>query len=664
MTQDRDMNAGDWVSAVSSVVAAVVAIVTLVTVYIGAMQLLSQNRMYRLGLSWRSLGPWQRLCSKWALFFLQRRISTPTVNLKSLVDGQWQPDITFPTGFPKNPKSPRDIEQGQIQAKTTWVNFMQALGIKPEDEDRYEMQDAPELVNGKVPMSWTGKDLVGLCSILGFQSHEGDPSFKNPMPLPAQWSGPLGWLQFRASSNGCVAEFRRRMDLKNQISEELHKYYSENGGDFHKIDMLRSRLWNSINGFALANDRTLFLGGTDRDKRPQDEDDELYATNDDMFRDLTSRDYPDGEIMRKLFGKREKHPKALRREVERNGSNMMRSRPGGDDGDMSGLLDNILQDKEDPANRKEVMRRCPGLLSVTVNGELAYNRGLSVDEKCREYDRKLTLPEDVDHIKYPYNLGNLYMDEELLELMKEALLLHRPDGFYFSPTGLLYMDLRDVYGHIEEQSNRLKQVFPEECIKILRHRGEPKESSLSSGSSVSCFAADDDVCLSFAMELCNGLQNTRKTARACYTVEDMKLIAKAESAVRRLVSRSPGGGEDLIWAILSCRKLSRAVLKKLEKDNNTNFFRDELTIKKQTCGRTILECPALKGCVERDENDDDAKEDDGVFRVPLVSGDKFTGGQIVAAVSVVFITYYWINKKWVTDVTKYDATMPQSVLMC
>lgn len=611
--------------------------------------------MYRLGLSWRSLGPWKRLCSKWGWLSLERRISTPTVNLKSLVDGRWQPDITFPTGFPKDPKSPKDTEQGQIQAKTSWVNFMQALGIKPEDGVRYEMQGAPELVNGNVPMSWTGKDLVGLCSILGFQSHEGDPSFKNPMPLPAQWSGPLGWLQFRASSNGCVAEFRRRMDLKNQISKELHTYYGDKGDDFQRADMLRSRLWNSINGFALANDRTLFLGGADQDKRPQDEDDELYATDEDMFRDLMSRDYPNNEIMRKLFGKREKHPKTLRREVERNGPNMIGSRHGSDDRDMSGLLDNILQDNEDPANRKKVMRPCPGLLSVSINGELAYNRGLSVDEKCLEYDRKLTLPEDVDHSKYPYSLGDLYMDEALLELMKEALLRHRPDGFYFSPTALLYIDLCDVYKHIEEQSNRLKHVFPKECIEALRQNREPRGSSSSSG---------DDDCLSFAMELCNGLQKTRKTARACYTVEDMKLIARAESAVRKLVLRPSESGEDLIWAILSCRNLSRAVLKTLEKDKNTDFLDAKLTIKKHDCGRMMLECPALKGCVGSDENDGDVNEDDGVFRVPLVSEGEFTGAQIVAAVSVVFITYYWIDKKWVTDVARYDATIPQNVLMC
>ena len=621
--------------------------------------------MYRLGLSWRSLGPWQRLCSKWGLLFLQRRISTPTVHLKSLVDGQWQPDIAFPTGFPRNPRNHKDVEQGQIQAKTSWVNFMQALGIQPQDVALFEMQDAPELVNGKVPMSWTGGDLVGLCSILGFQSHESDQNFKNPMPLPAQWSGPLGWLQFRASTNGCVAEYRRRMDLKNQISEELHKHYGEGGGDFHRPDMLRSRLWNSISGFALADGKTLCLGGADRFKRPQDEDDELYATAEDMFRDLMSRDHPSDEIMRKVFGKREKHPKALRREVERNGPNMMRSRLGNDDGDMSGLLDNIVQDKEDPANRKEVMRPCPGLLSVSVNGELAYNRGLSVDEKCVEYDRKFTLPEDVEHTKYPYSLGNLYMDETLLKLVKEALLLHRPDGFYFSPSGLLYMDLREVYGHIEEQSNRLKHVFPEKCIDALRKKGKAKESSSNSGSGVSGFAgaADDDVCLSFAMELCNGLQNTRKTARACYTVEDMKLIAKAESAVRGVVSRPPGDGEDLIWAILSCPKLSRAVLKRLEKDDNTEFLDAKLTIKEKA-GKMLLGCPALKGCVEIDGNDDDVNEDEGVFRVPLVGEGEFTGTQMVAAVSIVFITYYWIDKKWVTDVSKYDATMPQSVLMC
>jgi len=136
------------------------------------------------------------------------------------------------------------------------------------------MQPAAELVNGVVSMHWTGKDLVGICSILGFHSHEDSPSFKSPMLLPMQRTGPLGWLQFRSSADGCIAEFRRRMNLHNQISSELHTHYCKRSLTLSR-EILRSALWNSINGFALDDGRTLFLGGTDRNERPQEVDDEL-----------------------------------------------------------------------------------------------------------------------------------------------------------------------------------------------------------------------------------------------------------------------------------------------------------------------------------------------------------------------------------------------------
>ncbi|KAL2151108.1 hypothetical protein VTH82DRAFT_6206 [Thermothelomyces myriococcoides] len=121
------------------------------------------------------------------------------------------------------------------------------------------------------------------------------------------------------------------------------------------------------------------------------------------------------------------------------------------------------------------------------------------------------------------------------------------------------------------------------------------------------------------MELCNDLQRTRKAARECYTVEDMKLLAKAESSARRLVLRQSPNGQDLIWAVLCCRELSRAVLKALEKDDSAGFFDAKLTAKIQANGETILVCPELKGCVEGTRNGADVNMEDGVFRALLVS---------------------------------------------
>lgn len=73
-------------------------------------------------------------------------------------------------------------------------------------------------------MRWNGSDLVSICSTLGFQSCKKSPMFAQPMPLPIQWSGPLGWLQFRPGFEGCVAEFRPRAVMPKQVRKDLHGY--------------------------------------------------------------------------------------------------------------------------------------------------------------------------------------------------------------------------------------------------------------------------------------------------------------------------------------------------------------------------------------------------------------------------------------------------------
>jgi hypothetical protein len=50
--------------------------------------------------------------------------------------------FTFPVGISRTPNS--DPERAErIQTKASWVNVLQALGLPPEDDSIYEMQDAP-----------------------------------------------------------------------------------------------------------------------------------------------------------------------------------------------------------------------------------------------------------------------------------------------------------------------------------------------------------------------------------------------------------------------------------------------------------------------------------------------------------------------------------------
>jgi hypothetical protein len=567
------------------------------------------------------------------------------LSLKSLVKNGWKPKFTFPAGIPKTPYT--DAEEGDnLQAKAGWVNFIQALDMSPKIQSDgsaqlYEMQHASELLNGVVPMPWTGKDLVGICSILGFQSYEKSPSCREPMPLPMQWAGPLGWLQFRSSTNGCVVEFRRRMYMMNQISSSIHSHWRNR--DMPQEDhFLRSRLWNAIGGFSLPNDGVLYLGGTDSCKGPRDlEPEAVEDTETQLFEDLTSADLSSDDIMLKLFGKKKDRPQALQRESDCN--NPTQADRGARNPD-SDPLESLLRLGLDKANSsrsgmKELLRPCPGLLSVIVNGELAYSRGLSANG-CKEYDRRyVSLEDGIDPGRYPHHLGDLYMDDEILGLMKNALLLLRPDGFYFSPTRILLADLNEAYEHIEELSNKAAtEIFPT-CGLTTRPPEAAKDVS------------DDD--LRYSLELCNDLQRRRKTGQAMFSVDDMRLLAKASHSLKPIISPDGKQGDDLVWAMICCPEVSRDVCKSLTSTNITSFLAAQFV-----CRGGSLSSAFLPDLTSADP------EKPIEYTIPLVADGTFTGTQVLAALAHVFITYYWINKAWPNNVALYDSTMPQNVLMC
>ncbi|TFB06271.1 hypothetical protein CCMA1212_001487 [Trichoderma ghanense] len=677
-------SAFDWISAVSGLASAVVGVITLVTVYIGATQFLSQNRMYRHGLSWRSLGPWQKTVDKSGLFGLQSRIAAPTVSLKSLAKQEWEPSISFPIGFPRNRNASVEDGGSYVQAKASWVNFMQALGLTPHDDHLYEVQDAPELLNGIVPMHWAGSDLVSISSILGFQSAEDKPSHKSSMPLPMQWSSPLGWLQFRASANGCVAQFRPRRKPRDQISPSLHHYYDPQDLTLpSESSALCSRLWTAINGYVLPGKRVLYLGGADRHKRPQDIDDDAEMDDDELLQSIMSKDLSEQELMRQMFGKKESRSTALNQEVERARSAMAQKKTGSLERDTTeSFLERMLNQEKQKLDRKEVLRPCPGLLSTIVEGELASSRGLDEAKyKYIEYDRKYAVLEDIDRSQYPFNLGNLYMDGELLKLVKEAILHLQPDGFYFSPSFFVASDVREMFEHIQTQSNTLKEVFPSSCMRGLEmldvSEGDIKVlmKSLTTVMSRTRASAPNTPpapetnrhnILVKAMELCNDLQRTRKTARAYFSVPDMQLIAKATSSLRTqfLQSRDDTQTLDLMWALIYSRDVSRAVLKALSKADMAQFLATPVPCKNNKLDFVELLGDSVHDDLGQKQDESDENPITGQYHIPHLRDGNFTGQDILAALALVFLTYYWIDKSWITDTSHYDATIPHSVLMC
>lgn len=621
----------DWISVGVAIVATIAALATLVTVYIAAQQLITQHRAYSLGLSRQSLGDWEPKVTSSSLFGLQRKVCTPTISLPTLVARSWKPEFAFPTGF----SDMSDLENSAL-ARTSWVNFLQSLGLSPDNDPGYEMQFESELVNGIVPMRWKGKDLVAVCSMLGFQSHEDEPSFKSPMPLPMQWSGPLGWMQFRASSDGCVAEFRRRRNLKNQLSEQLLTYFGKHEKKIRE-DSLVSRLWNSIGGFSLPNQCSLFLGGTDRQSRNTEETE--TTPEPDVYDDLLAEDLSEKDIMHALWGKAKDRPKALRPEAIEKGPSQLSS-----DDPFRDLRDQLLGSKS--TRLMEVLRPCPGLLSVTAQGELASSRGLDFN-KCHEYDRLYVDIDEVDTKSYPYHLGDRYMDRALLELMKKAVILLRPDGFFFTPTAWLYSDVHEVFRHVEKLSDERKKERRENIFNNIQIKDfqDPHES------------------LYYAMELCNYFQLTRTFRRADFTVEDMRIICIASTELDKILSPQASLGDtdplwDIFWAMVVSPELLEDVVKGFNEVGFPGFLQAKIaTYEKPRQGKTLFfNLPQATGASSEPISQK--------YTVPLVSDGNFSGTQILAACAHVFIRYFWVEKKWITDVCIYDATIPQSVTMC
>ncbi|KAF8252467.1 hypothetical protein K440DRAFT_536560 [Wilcoxina mikolae CBS 423.85] len=609
----------DWISAVCSVVAAVVAVVTLLTVYLAAMQILSRRQIYRLGVSTKSLGPWKSKVVRPSLLRMQTQISTPTISLPKLVKKNWEPSVTFPTGFECRPKKavPDPEDCVPVLAEASWVNFLESLGLEPEKSVAfYEMQSEAELVNGIVPMRWKGRDLVGICSILGFQVFQDDDklSFTKPMPLPIQWSGPLGWMQFRASSDGCIVEYRRRALLKNQLSSDIHEYYQSLDVADRPLCLV-SRLWQSINGLYLPNNEILYIGGTDRlgeERRNRAEN--IQRSTDEICDEAMKFDLTEEEMRKMLFGKKSRRPDALGPEAAKSGLSQL-SQPQSLSGVPEFLRclggEDILKTAK-KSKRMEVLNPCPGLLSIIVEGELADSRGLDFSG-CHEYDRLYTDLEDVNRTTYPYKLGCFFMKKDLLELIKKAVLLLEPDGFYFSPTCHLYHDVSQIWSHVEEESNKLEHVFPKTELTDWR---------------------------------------------TVFTINDMRIISKASVSLRRIVSSSPHAqGMDLVWAMIASPELFSDLVQRFGKIKAQSM--------QNMLDATVLSRDGWVDCKSLTDADLDPDLNlVGRYEVPLISEGDFSGTQILAAFLDVFLTFFWMERKWISNVSMYDTTIPQSVTMC
>jgi hypothetical protein len=690
----------DWLSTISGVVAAVIALVTLFTVYVAALQLLSQRKAYRHSLSYSALGPWRSKVFKSSLFGLRSSVSTPSISLAKLIEERWNPAFAFPLGIPRTkPKkraraSFRDVEKAKssmVLARSGWVNFMQGLGLSCKEEKFFEMQYEAALLNGCVPMRWRGPDLVGLCAMLGFQSHEKTPSFSTPMALPMQWSGPLGWVQFRDGFEGCVAEFRRRTIMINQLSEEIHNYYQTFG--VKNQSTLVPRLCYSLGGLCAdvnGENNLFYIGpwdaertieyllegvretadkkddkdtdaksedhesdrGSNASKTSSDSDDDSDSSSSDggnsvreVFTRLEKNSIPDEEMLEKVWGLQPL-------EIKKRGLGVKK-------GEVRGELIKSAPDEARKRHRKEKGLRealvpCPGILSVVIQGEVATSCGIDLT-KCVEYHRVFSYFEEVRAKQHPYRMGNMVMDRATLKLFKSSLLKLKPDGFYFTPTGVLSADITDIYTHVRVGLFGLDQV----CSEF---------SSAAWNRSKDLF---------WAAKLCNEMQQKRRKARVIFSVNDMGIISKASLCLQKNANAS----DQLFWSLLVCPALFQDVMERLKGIDAGSL---KLLL---DCGiqikNEVLVCPELtqvakKSNEEANEkaNDDDRSEvsievdrqgrtGDGEvdYAVPECAEGDFSGMDMVGAFLNVCLTFFWIEKRWISDVSIYTAAIPPTVMM-
>jgi hypothetical protein len=584
-----------------------------------------------------------------------------------------------------------DIEknaQPLVLARTSWVNFMQAIGISPDNETLFEMQFESALLNGMVPMRWRGPDLVGLCSMLGFQTSEQKPEFHTAMRLPIQWNGPLGYLQFRAGFEGCVVEFRRRAVLGDELPLKFHKYY-KNREPFADSTLV-SRLCYALGGFSVEKDgkRELFFIGscdyestlemllaglekrkdgdngqdeegkkTDQEEEGKEKDkaerrdsfDSMDDDMDDIFKELEIKSLDDDEILEKVWG------------VPMDESRRRRGL-GPKKGEIrSELVKNVAEENRKKKRKEkglvDVIKTSPGLLSIAIQSEMACSRGLDLTN-CLEYDRAFVLEDMVDDATYPHRLGNMAMSLETLKLFKDAMLALKPDGFYFSPTGTLSADVNDVYRHVKSKVAKLARITPETAQAEWKGFDE----------------------LYWASEMCNSIHLIPRKARIVLSVADMGLMAKACASLHEFIKPT---GQDLVWAMLVCPKLFSRVSASVGKMSATEIkttLKKTVNIKNENLDCTALMGPDVVGSekafvgtttaergdkgADSDESDDENEDENShIFAVPLCSDGEFSTAQLVAAFVNVCLTFYWLERKWVSDVSMYSAAIPPTVMM-
>jgi len=702
------MDTLNFVSNISSLTAAVAGVLTLLTVYVAGIQLAARRQLYQLGLSKSSLGLWRgKVVSRpgWHLG-MTNHIQAPVVRFANLVKNDWQPTLASTASNPKVHSESKEETLGRIgnilgaialpaharlvdceaqaalahledddQPDTSWVNFLDVLGIHPCHTQLYELQPEPELFKGIVPMRWRGRDFAALCSMLGFQAAS-TASTKTTMELPTQWSGPLGWMQFRASSEGCVVEFRLRM------GEGCPTYLPYDTREFFKsapvapMHFVR-RAWQSIGGYVYDSlDSTTSVGRVGLNSPPRI----LFFSG---IRDKKKVKPPPrtvDELLRQVMAKKGASDDDLRNIVLGSQQEQWNDDPANDGSDSEGsrLLDGLSQllpsdlgrgpsqRKAKDSRKLELLTEDLGLLHTVADGTWADTRGLHWRNRVDEYTRFLITDAELALRGNCFRAGNLCIDKtKLLPRVKSALRFLRPDGFYFSPTHLMAADLKDIFEHVMCQLDTFKKsdIFSPNAmnpLQVYRQRQPMPTADVTSKQK-----HPHEIVL-HAATLINAIHFATQNGRNHLRHEEIKLLSNASWMLTGTLQHTGPCAADFEWAVMMSAPLFEHLLKWFGSDDfklDTEFLGKpcvaiELVDGEESTGTIRFK---NKGYVN---NMWPSERLTGIYTLPLVGKGELDGKAVIYAFLNVLFIYFWvIPLRWSSDVQRYDSTIPLSVTM-
>ena len=249
-------------------------------------------------------------------------------------------------------------------------------------------------------------------------------------------------------------------------------------------------------------------------------------------------------------------------------------------------------------------------------------------------------PQDEDRFKH--HLGNLYMDDELLSIFKEAAELLRPDGYFLTLTRTLALISTMCTPTSRRSSTRLRRSASSPAWSSTPGRPQTRTKSRCTSGWYSATSSSTSGC----------------TTKPLTPWTTWRPSRRHHSPSLSEVHQAP----DLTWVILTCPELFAHLAQVFERVQDLGAF-DPLR-KTVRCRGGNLDCtdpmdceatPAMPKPTAADTTSDPSPQSinsekekgsttERKYKIPLCGDGDFSGSQLLAAFTEVMVTYYWIEK--------------------